>query len=221
MLVPKRKKIAVFGVLLLLISVYCSHSVKAQLNHETAILVDMKFEVAYSGSMEQQVTAVPGQAIQIFHRINNPFDDAESADVTVAHSIVQGQNIISRFDSCSCYYPDDNSAHINGNNYFSFDYSLIPNNTGTIEIKFYNNGTLRTIDDASYPLYDSVCFSDVTINVENPTILTSNNMPLFAWIGIVLLSVSTVSLTAGIFVMQKKWTNKKNLTQNDVSAKAS
>ena len=218
-MVSKIKKIAVFSVLTLLILVYFSPPIKAQLSRETAILVDMKYEVVYSSSLEEQIAAVPGQGIQIFHRLFNPFDDAKSADVTVTYSIVQGQDIISRFDSGSVYYRDPNSAHISGNNYFSFDYSLIPNGTGTIEIKFYYNGTLRTIDNASYPLYDSICFSDVTINVENPTNVALNNIPLFAWVGLVLLSVSTVSLSVGIFVMQKKRTYKKNATQNNVSIK--
>ena len=101
-------------------------------------------------------------------------------------------------------------AHVLGNNYFPFQYSLIPNGTGTIEIRFYDNGTLHNVDGTTRTFSNDMSFSDVTINVENPTNVALNNIPLFAWVRLVLLSVSTVSLSVGIFVMRKKWTNKKN-----------
>ncbi len=193
---------------------------EAQLAQETTISVDMRYSVADSPYMEQYITAMPGQGIEITHRLYNPSNESESTDIQVTYSIVQGQQIIKRFDVGSRFYPEDNIANVLGNNYFPFQYDLIPNGTGTIEIRFYDNGTLHNIDGTTRTFSNDMSFSDITINMENPTNVALNNIPLFAWVGLILLSASTVGLSVGLLVMRKKWTKQEEPTQNNVSIKS-
>ena len=74
-----RKKVISLSIIAALVLVSGILPAEAQLAQETTISVDMKYSVADSPSMEQYITAMPGQGIEITHRLYNPSNESESS----------------------------------------------------------------------------------------------------------------------------------------------
>ena len=80
----------------------------------------------------------------------------------------------------------------------------MPNDTGTIEIRFYDNGTLHTVDGTTRTFSNDISFSDVTIQVEDPTTLDAESFPPLA-MGVIILLLATIKcLEVSIVIMKRK-----------------